>query len=49
MIIVSNLQKSFGPKQVLKGVNLKIYDGESLVILGPSGCGKSVLLKNINK
>lgn len=47
MIIVSNLQKSFGPKQVLKGVNLKIYDGESLVILGPSGCGKSVLLKHI--
>lgn len=47
MIIVSNVHKSFGPKRVLKGVNLKIYDGESLVILGPSGCGKSVLLKNI--
>lgn len=47
MIIISNLHKSFGPKQVLKGVNLKIYDGESLVILGPSGCGKSVLLKHI--
>ncbi len=47
MIIVSNVHKSFGPKQVLKGVNLKIYDGESLVILGPSGCGKSVLLKHI--
>lgn len=47
MIIISNLHKSFGKKQVLKGVNLKIYDGESLVILGPSGCGKSVLLKHI--
>ncbi|NLM16353.1 MAG: ABC transporter ATP-binding protein [Candidatus Riflebacteria bacterium] len=47
MIIVSNLHKSFGSKAVLKGVNLKIYDGESLVILGPSGCGKSVLLKHI--
>ncbi|MBU1109240.1 MAG: ABC transporter ATP-binding protein [Candidatus Riflebacteria bacterium] len=47
MIIISNLHKSFGSKQVLKGVNLKIYDGESLVILGPSGCGKSVLLKHI--
>jgi phospholipid/cholesterol/gamma-HCH transport system ATP-binding protein len=47
MIIISNLHKSFGPKKVLKGINLKIYDGESLVILGPSGCGKSVLLKNI--
>ncbi len=47
MIIISNLNKRFGPKEVLKGINLKIYDGESLVILGPSGCGKSVLLKHI--
>lgn len=47
MIIISNLHKSFGTNQVLKGVNLKIYDGETLVILGPSGCGKSVLLKHI--
>lgn len=47
MIIISNLCKSFGTKTVLNGVNLKIYDGESLVILGPSGCGKSVLLKHI--
>ncbi len=47
MIIISNVFKSFGPKNVLKGVNLKIYDGESLVILGPSGCGKSVLLKHV--
>ncbi|RCK80259.1 MAG: Methionine ABC transporter ATP-binding protein [Candidatus Ozemobacter sibiricus] len=47
MIIISNLCKRFGPKEVLRGINLKIYDGESLVILGPSGCGKSVLLKHI--
>ena len=47
MIIISNVHKRFGTKQVLKGINLKIYDGESLVILGPSGCGKSVLLKHI--
>ena len=47
MIIISNIHKKFGTKEVLKGVNLKIYDGESLVILGPSGCGKSVLLKHI--
>ena len=47
MIIISNLHKKFGTKEVLRGVNLKIYDGESLVILGPSGCGKSVLLKHI--
>lgn len=47
MIIISNLSKAFGPKRVLSGINLKIYKGESLVILGPSGCGKSVLLKHI--
>jgi len=47
MIIISHLNKSFGNKRVLTGINLKIYDGETLVILGPSGCGKSVLLKHI--
>ncbi|HNV71000.1 MAG TPA: ABC transporter ATP-binding protein [Candidatus Ozemobacteraceae bacterium] len=47
MIIISNLNKKFGTKEVLRGINLKIYPGESLVILGPSGCGKSVLLKHI--
>ena len=47
MIIINNLHKRFGSKVVLDGINLKIYDGESLVILGPSGCGKSVLLKHI--
>ena len=47
MIIISNLNKKFGTKEVLRGINLKIYPGESLVILGPSGCGKSVLLKHL--
>ena len=47
MIEIVNLKKSFDGKVVLRGVNLKIYDGEKLVIIGRSGCGKSVLLKNI--
>lgn len=47
MIEIINLQKKFGNKPVLDGVNLKINDGESLVIIGRSGCGKSVLLKHI--
>jgi len=42
-----NLTKSFGPKHVLKGVNLKIYQGEIVYIIGKSGSGKSVTLKNI--
>jgi phospholipid/cholesterol/gamma-HCH transport system ATP-binding protein len=47
MIKIRGLSKSFGRKQVLTGVNLDVYDGETLVIIGPSGTGKSILLKNI--
>jgi len=47
MIILDNVHKSFGPKQVLSGVSLEIPDGETLVIIGRSGTGKSVLLKMI--
>jgi len=47
MIEVKNLYKSFGKKHVLCGVNLKVKDGETLVIIGGSGTGKSMLLKNI--
>ncbi len=47
VIEVRNLHKSFGTNQVLCGVDLEIYRGETLVILGGSGSGKSVLLKCI--
>lgn len=47
MIEITNLFKSFGSNHVLKGVNLTIYDGETITIAGPSGCGKTVLLKHI--
>ncbi len=46
-ISIRNLHKSFGPKHVLKGINLDVATNESLVILGGSGSGKSVLLKSI--
>ena len=45
MIDVSNVYKSFGQNHVLKGVNLKVHDGKSMVIIGASGQGKSVILK----
>lgn len=46
-ISVQNVHKSFGANQVLRGVNLDVAKGESVVIIGGSGTGKSVLLKSI--
>jgi len=47
MIEIKNLHKSFGDNKVLRGVDLNINTGETLVIIGRSGCGKSVLIKHI--
>jgi phospholipid/cholesterol/gamma-HCH transport system ATP-binding protein len=47
MIIVENLKVSFGKMEVLKGLSLKLYKEENLVVLGKSGSGKSVLIKCI--
>jgi phospholipid/cholesterol/gamma-HCH transport system ATP-binding protein len=47
MITLSAVQKSFGPNRVLRGVDLTIAKGESMVIIGGSGTGKSVLLKSV--
>lgn len=48
LIEAKNLKKSFLMKdkavEVLRGINLKIYQGEFVIIFGPSGCGKSTLL-----
>lgn len=46
-IIISDLYKNLRDKSVLKGVDLKIKKGDTLVIIGRSGCGKSVLLKHL--
>lgn len=40
-----NVHKAFGPKVVYSGLDLDIYEGESLTIIGGSGVGKSVMLK----
>ena len=45
MACIRDLEKSFGDRDVLKGVNLDLYKSENLVILGRSGTGKSVLIK----
>jgi phospholipid/cholesterol/gamma-HCH transport system ATP-binding protein len=46
-IEVVNLHKSFGNNHVLRGVNLEVRNGESMVVIGGSGVGKSVLIKCI--
>lgn len=44
---IRNIHKSFGPREILKGVSFDVYAGEMLGLIGPSGCGKSTLLKII--
>lgn len=48
MIEIKDLYKSFGPLEVLKGIDLKLEHGKVLVIIGPSGSGKTTLLRCFN-
>jgi len=48
IIRCEGVQKSFRAKAVLRGVNLEVPEGETLVLMGGSGSGKSVLLKHLN-
>ncbi len=47
MITLTGVHKTFGPNAVLRGVDLTIDRGTSMVVIGGSGTGKSVLLKSI--
>ena len=48
MLSVRNIQKSFGTLEVLKGIDLKVEQGDVVAILGPSGSGKTTLLRCMN-
>ena len=48
VLSVKNLTKKFGNNQVLKGIDLDVYEGDVVAIIGPSGCGKSTFLRCIN-
>ena len=45
MIALQAIRKSFGDQEVIRGVDLEVNRGETLVLIGPSGCGKSTLLR----
>ncbi len=47
IIELKNLSKNFDDNQVLKGIDLNIYENEFLTLLGPSGCGKTTILRII--
>ncbi|WP_210530125.1 ABC transporter ATP-binding protein [Rubellimicrobium arenae] len=46
-VTLSDVRKSFGDHDVVKGISAEIADGEFVVLVGPSGCGKSTLLRMI--
>ncbi|WP_025027455.1 amino acid ABC transporter ATP-binding protein [Caldalkalibacillus mannanilyticus] len=48
MISLYNIRKSFGEREILKGIDLEVPKGKVVVIVGPSGSGKTTLLRCIN-
>ena len=48
VLSVKNLTKNFGDNQVLKGIDLDVYERDVVAIIGPSGCGKSTFLRTLN-
>ena len=48
IIQIKGLRKSFGDKEILKGIDLEVNKGEVICIIGPSGSGKSTLLRCCN-
>ena len=46
LLQLAGVEKTFGKNQVLRGVDIDVARGQSLVIIGGSGSGKSVMLKN---
>jgi polar amino acid transport system ATP-binding protein len=47
-VTVTGLHKSFGPLEVLRGIDVEVRRGEVVCIIGPSGSGKSTLLRCVN-
>ena len=47
IIELTNVHKSYGSNEVVKGIDLQVKKGEFLTLLGPSGCGKTTTLRLI--
>ena len=47
LIKSDNLKKKFGDRNILNGISLEVYKGETFVIMGGSGCGKSTFLRHL--
>ena len=48
IVKLENFGKSYGKKEVIKNIDLEIYEGEFLTLLGSSGCGKTTILRSIS-
>ena len=48
LVRLENFGKNYGKKEVIKNINLDIYEGEFLTLLGSSGCGKTTILRSIS-
>ena len=48
IVKLENIKKSYGDKNIIKDLNLEVYEGEILTFLGPSGCGKTTILRMIS-
>ena len=48
LVKLEGFGKSYGKKEVIKNIDLEIYEGEFLTLLGSSGCGKTTILRSIS-
>lgn len=48
IVRLENFGKNYGKKEVIKNINLEVFEGEFLTLLGSSGCGKTTILRSIS-